>query len=173
MFLIYFSCLRAIRITEFFSSEVLHLRPCHHPLTHVRQAVCIPSTVSWIKGLIQLRNNLPEKWLFGSPVFPYLVHWVIPDTTKVVNAEKGWTSRHSCLWCRERKACWINPQLIYMLYAHLLLIICELCQKCWEILLNIKYSEGLSWNQLALCVVWENWGLIILYLHFAVVLFWS
>lgn len=58
-----------------------------------------------------------------------------------------------------------------MVFVHLLLVVCELCQKFWEILLNIKSSEDLSWNQLAPCVFWESWGLIILYMQFTAVLF--
>lgn len=57
-----------------------------------------------------------------------------------------------------------------MFCAHLL-VICELCQKFWEILLNIKPSEDLSWNLLAPCVLWESWGLIVLYMQFTAVLF--
>lgn len=76
--LMYFSCLRAMRITELFSREVPPLVPCPLPLPCARGADGIPSTVIGIKRLIKLRNNLPENCSFHSPVLPCPMRWAIP-----------------------------------------------------------------------------------------------
>lgn len=59
--------------------------------------------------------------------------------------KKGKTARHGWFHYTERKASWINPQLMKWCVLICFLLFVK-CQMCWQIILNIRPSEDLSGN---------------------------